>query len=138
MLSDQKLGALVRKALAAEGYVIRRAMPRSETRQWPAAAKLASGITVERLQGRHAWMQGKSQLSPEDNDGTQGCDEWMRGWEEMDAVRREYPPGECCHGDRDGDCHFSACPQNRDGEAHKTGRHCPLYRVNMRAEEDEG
>lgn len=31
-----------------------------------------------------------------------------------------------CHGDRDGDCHWSECPQKRDGEPWKSGRHCPL------------
>lgn len=31
-----------------------------------------------------------------------------------------------CHSDRDGDCSWCNCPQNRDGEPHKTGRHCPL------------
>lgn len=31
-----------------------------------------------------------------------------------------------CHADRDGDCIHMECPQNRDGEPHATGRHCPL------------
>ena len=31
-----------------------------------------------------------------------------------------------CHGDRDGDCSWSDCPQIRDGEPDATGRHCPL------------
>lgn len=31
-----------------------------------------------------------------------------------------------CHADRDGDCSHKDCPQNRDGEPQKTGRHCPL------------
>lgn len=33
---------------------------------------------------------------------------------------------ERCHADRDGDCVWSGCPQLRDGEPQKTGRHCPL------------
>lgn len=31
-----------------------------------------------------------------------------------------------CHADRDGDCYWTGCPQLRDGEPFKTGRHCPL------------
>jgi len=31
-----------------------------------------------------------------------------------------------CHADRDGDCIHKQCPQLRDNEPHKTGRHCPL------------
>lgn len=31
-----------------------------------------------------------------------------------------------CHAQRDGDCNHSECPQNRDGEPGKTGRHCPI------------
>lgn len=31
-----------------------------------------------------------------------------------------------CAAARDGDCIHALCPQLRDGEPHKTGRHCPL------------
>jgi hypothetical protein len=31
-----------------------------------------------------------------------------------------------CHADTDGDCTWEGCPQLRDGEPEKTGRHCPL------------
>lgn len=31
-----------------------------------------------------------------------------------------------CHSDRDGDCFWKKCPQNKDGEPHNSGRHCPL------------
>ena len=34
--------------------------------------------------------------------------------------------GERCHADRDGECNDARCPQLRDGEPHKSGRHCPL------------
>lgn len=40
--------------------------------------------------------------------------------------RRYYGLGTDCHADRDGDCDWSECPQTRDGEPAKTGRHCPL------------
>lgn len=36
-------------------------------------------------------------------------------------------PIERCQSDRDGDCSHAACPQLRDGEPHKSGRHCPLW-----------
>jgi hypothetical protein len=31
-----------------------------------------------------------------------------------------------CHSGRDGDCYWSECPQERDGEPGRSGRHCPL------------
>ncbi len=31
-----------------------------------------------------------------------------------------------CHAGRDGECNWKQCPQNRDGEPGRTGRHCPL------------
>ena len=37
----------------------------------------------------------------------------------IDSVER-------CHSDRDGDCVHANCPQLRDGEPRKSGRHCPL------------
>ena len=40
--------------------------------------------------------------------------------------------GSYCQSMRDGDCIWEHCPQNRDGEPAKTGRHCPL---DMHAEE---
>jgi hypothetical protein len=30
-----------------------------------------------------------------------------------------------CHADSDGDCEWEGCPQKRDGEPKKSGRHCP-------------
>lgn len=34
-----------------------------------------------------------------------------------------------CQSDDDGYCEWPGCPQLRDGEPKKTGRHCPLDRV---------
>jgi|SRR6185436_15923450 len=31
-----------------------------------------------------------------------------------------------CHAAKDGDCNWLLCPQIRDGEPAKSGRHCPL------------
>jgi hypothetical protein len=31
-----------------------------------------------------------------------------------------------CQGASDGECFWQQCPQLRDGEPEKTGRHCPL------------
>lgn len=51
-------------------------------------------------------------------------------------VALDYPPLpmpapavtelERCAAHKDGDCTDTRCPQNRDGEPMKTGRHCPL------------
>lgn len=51
--------------------------------------------------------------------------------EEVAAVGRALgmPPealGKHCQSMRDGDCVWRHCPQNRDGEPRRSGRHCPL------------
>jgi hypothetical protein len=33
-----------------------------------------------------------------------------------------------CHAGKDGDCNWQFCPQEKDGEPAKSGRHCPLDR----------
>ena len=33
---------------------------------------------------------------------------------------------ETCHSQKDGNCNCESCPQLRDGEPERTGRHCPL------------
>jgi hypothetical protein len=38
----------------------------------------------------------------------------------------ERPLNGRCAADRDGECSHSQCPQLRDGEPVKSGRHCPL------------
>lgn len=43
---------------------------------------------------------------------------------ELDANKSRPLKG--CAADRDGDCDHRDCPQLRDGEPAKTGRHCPL------------
>jgi hypothetical protein len=141
-LSDAKLGAIIRKALAEEGHIIK-PMPKAkkpwhfDSERWDRQSAKHSGITVERLQGRRAWMQGKPQLEPQDDDGTAECAQWMLGWQEMQDVCDQFVSGARCQGSNDGDCYWVNCPNNRDGEAHKTGRHCPLDRENMRLEELE-
>jgi len=37
-----------------------------------------------------------------------------------------YGEGSQCHGHEDGECSWKDCPQLRDNEPHKSGRHCPL------------
>ena len=45
----------------------------------------------------------------------------------------KLPPA--CHAGRDGECNWSACPQERDGEPAKSGRHCP---IDWRCEDCDG
>lgn len=47
---------------------------------------------------------------------------------ELAQVCSQYgvSPPMYCQSDRDGDCRNQACPQLRDNEPAKTGRHCPL------------
>lgn len=40
-------------------------------------------------------------------------------------LQEAYQPNRC-HGHEDGDCFWDGCPQLRDGEPAKSGRHCPL------------
>lgn len=40
----------------------------------------------------------------------------------------EQKPEPRCHAQMDGDCDWKDCPQLRDGEPEKSGRHCPLDR----------
>jgi len=42
------------------------------------------------------------------------------------AQEGKEPAPERCHASRDGECVHQQCPQLRDGEPMKTGRHCPL------------
>lgn len=37
-----------------------------------------------------------------------------------------YGSGAQCRGHEDGECFWKDCPQLKDGEPAKTGRHCPL------------
>lgn len=43
------------------------------------------------------------------------------------ANREKYEDRERCHAAMsDGECYAETCPQLRDGEPAKTGRHCPI------------
>lgn len=48
-------------------------------------------------------------------------------WSVFDAANTHLA-GKGCRADSDGDCVWAQCPQNRDNEPPKTGRHCPLDR----------
>ena len=48
--------------------------------------------------------------------------------EEAAKWRAEFGKDAKCHSAMDGECFWRRCPQNRDGEPKKTGRHCPLER----------
>ena len=42
--------------------------------------------------------------------------------------RNAHLLGKGCHAGWDGECNWNECPQERDGEPEKSGRHCPLDR----------
>ena len=49
--------------------------------------------------------------------------------EEAERLRLALLPGAGCHaGRQDGECNWKHCPQARDGESARSGRHCPLDR----------
>jgi hypothetical protein len=41
----------------------------------------------------------------------------------------DYRNSSACHSEEDGDCFWERCPQLRDGEPQKSGRHCPLDKI---------
>lgn len=53
-------------------------------------------------------------------------EEEMRRELELVCRKHNIHPPDYCHSQRDGDCIWDGCPQNRDGEPRKTGRHCPI------------
>lgn len=52
------------------------------------------------------------------------CPRWQKAPRQSAAPRKERLKR--CAASRDGDCSHDQCPQNRDGEPAKSGRHCPL------------
>ena len=42
------------------------------------------------------------------------------------AHPEDAPEGPLCHAGKDGDCTWEHCPQIRDGESARSGRHCPI------------
>lgn len=48
------------------------------------------------------------------------------GWITEPAPDADREAGGECHASSDGECHWARCPQIRDGEPVKSGRHCPL------------
>jgi hypothetical protein len=49
------------------------------------------------------------------------------------AYRERLAAAGRCMADRDGDCDWHGCPQNRDGEPKRSGRHCPRDQEEERA-----
>lgn len=45
-------------------------------------------------------------------------------------LQKAYQPRRC-RAHADGDCTWSECPQLRDDEPHRTGRHCPLDELDI-------
>lgn len=43
-----------------------------------------------------------------------------------EALKQAGTVNAYCHADRDGDCSWQHCPQLRDDEPNKSGRHCPI------------
>lgn len=70
-------------------------------------------------------VQVTSQHGETELEGKEGCKACY--YEEDDPTRIPHTCGKArCHAQQDGDCDWEYCPQTRDGEPEKTGRHCPL------------
>ena len=59
----------------------------------------------------------------EDGERFRECNE---GRAQTIANNEKYEDRERCHAASDGECDAPTCPQLRDGEPAKTGRHCPI------------
>ena len=51
---------------------------------------------------------------------------------------RDYRNTSCCHSGSDGDCDWDQCPQTRDGEPMRSGRHCPLDLISPETHTPDG
>lgn len=87
--------------------------------------------TVQRLQQKLHKLNNKLASK---NEQVQRMSERIRELtERLESAKREAErkPGVFvtsaidCQADRDGDCHWKHCPQLRDGEPKRSGRHCP-------------
>lgn len=70
---------------------------------------------------------------PSDDDAWQNTIRQRGGWSEQTA--QQVTSGARCQAGKEGDCEWSACPQNRDGEPKKNGRWCPLDPINTEDED---
>ncbi len=65
-------------------------------------------------------------MTTEPTDDFERFREHREGKAQTIANREEYEDRVRCHAQKDGDCEWTECPQLRDGEPSKTGRHCPI------------
>lgn len=54
------------------------------------------------------------------------CGDWKLPTTEPKPRKKLKVTLKGCHANRDGECSWDGCPQLRDNEPHRTGRHCPL------------
>lgn len=81
---------------------------------------------IAKLKGRHHYAHDQSARSSIRN----GLKDFEKDWcfiDDSTYPERYYLKSECyCHAGKDGECSWVGCPQLKDGEPKKTGRHCPF------------
>lgn len=85
---------------------------------------------IARLKGEHLAVTG--QIERLRRQTHQAFDRLRAVERDIRAWARHIPPTaeelSHCHAGRDGACGWVHCPQIRDGEPKRSGRHCPLDR----------
>lgn len=90
-------------------------------------AELQAGF----LEGMAEALEEAGDCSPVFSNLTHPAEVARRFMDKIDSLKsslKEKPSSqaESCHADRDGECKWRRCPQLRDGEPEKSGRHCPI------------
>lgn len=75
---------------------------------------------------RELWVEHGSE--GDDAEGFARAIELAHGIRPTASAASDEGEPTCCQADRDGDCTHKSCPQLRDGEPRRSGRHCPLDR----------
>lgn len=79
--------------------------------------------TLSRIAATDGWNTGVEWLLKMVT-GSEDPWAYMRAGTESETTQAGPQP--YCHGAKDGECYWEGCPQDRDGEPTKSGRHCPL------------
>lgn len=78
------------------------------------------------LEGEVEDYRLKGHYKGESAKGPQGSRSWQQGLYPRQGV---YNRGAgTCQSGQDGECYWEECPQIRDGEPRRSGRHCPLWK----------
>lgn len=113
-MTTEAMKVLAAFATAGDAWCDARMAGRTEDEEFARRAIVAALIDAKDLLAKTARKQAETEAAKE------AADDARRRW----LLR----PLTSCAADDDGDCNHHECPQIRDGEPKRTGRHCPLDR----------